>query len=353
MRQVTRKAGRANGFASNEAFIEGLAVQLDLDNAIEVFRHVFLSLQDEILVYPTENYYYFTFPARGRVIWGSLSLYAFNRDQGVLGFGYAQKSDKFRDAFLPAKGGGATLTAKHGVKVRKVSDLCYRVSFEGKTVTFRLNHEKLKGPRKSQMRSDEVFVGPSFDESGLQFYLLFNRSANCLYWMLNETPAGSFAFTALAKDLLVEDRTEFAFYVDAERRRKILIGVEGFNVLQNNWYDGPFDQMPDNYVHRGEIEVQKYLEMAYPHLKGKIDKYGNYLDRAGSRIAVAPYLVYFYRSELVDTLNRCKSSRLRGAKFLAAITRQIFKIPREFAQIRAMPPTAPAKRRSKGKIPVG
>jgi len=53
--------------------------------------------------------------------------------------------------------------------------------------------------------------------------------------------------------------------------------------LQNNWYDGPFDQMPDNYVYLGQIEVQKYLEACYPR-----------------------------------------------AAFLASLTRQVFEIPPEF-----------------------
>jgi len=165
----------------------------------------------------------------------------------------------------------------------------------------------------------------------LHFFLVFNRSANWLYWVLDTWHDGHRAsLTPLADDVVIDDRTEYAFYQDRARDRLILIGVEGFNVLQNNWYDGPFDQMPDNYVYLGQIEVQKYLEASYPHARGRIDKYGNYLDKAGSRIAVAPYLVYFYRSDLVTLVERTKAANLSRAAFLAALTRQVYEIPPEF-----------------------
>ena len=58
--------------------------------------------------------------------------------------------------------------------------------------------------------------------------------------------------------------------------------------MQNNWYDGPFDQMPDNYVCNGQIEVKPYLEQHYTEYEGRIDKYGRFLNKEGRRIAVAP-----------------------------------------------------------------
>jgi hypothetical protein len=321
-----------------------VATTIDLADTMQVFRYLFAALPDEAVVYPTENYYYFTFFAAGTLVCGSLSLYAHNRDEGILGFGYAERTDKYRDAFLPTKGGGATLSAADGVHVTRCDDLTYSVRFDGKTVIFRLHHEPLRRPRRARLDDGEVYVGPCFDESGLRFFLVFTETVDWLYWVLDEEDGAARGnFSHLAEDVVLENRTEYAFWVDSPNRRKILIGVEGLNVLQNNWYDGPFDQMPDNYVRRGEIEVQRYLEAAYPHARGRIDKYGHYLDRSGSRVAVAPYLVYFYRAELVDLIERCKAAGLEGAAWYRAITRQVYRVPPEFrAQLEAVPPSSRA-----------
>ena len=83
------------GFLSNEEFINGLYNNLNLTDAKQVFRFVFSNLDDQVVIYPTENYYYFTFPAHGKIIFGSIALPAYYRDQGVLFFGYYEKMEKF------------------------------------------------------------------------------------------------------------------------------------------------------------------------------------------------------------------------------------------------------------------
>src|SRR4051812_39289585 len=97
----------ADGFVANEAFIDGVSRALDLTDSRAVFDYVFACVPSEARIYPTEGYYYFNFAANGSTVWGSLSLYAHNRDEGILGFGYALKRDKYRDVFLPVRGGGA------------------------------------------------------------------------------------------------------------------------------------------------------------------------------------------------------------------------------------------------------
>jgi hypothetical protein len=125
-----------SGFFSNESFISGASHTLDLTDPMQVFRRVFSSLEDEVVVYPTENYYYFTLVAAGTMLYRSLSLYAHNRDDGVLGFGYAERTDKYRDAFLPTRGGGASLTAADGVGVERCGELAYTATFEHRSVVF-------------------------------------------------------------------------------------------------------------------------------------------------------------------------------------------------------------------------
>ncbi len=316
-------------FATDDAFIKDIHRNLDLENPRAVFSYIFAHLNDEVTVFPTENYYYFIFPIQGNVIWGSLALFADSRDQGEINLGYIVKTDKRLAAPDKPVGGSGAFTAKDGVIVKKINDFAYSVSADGRTVVFKLNDVGVVPPQKAKLLPDEIYVGPSFDESGLKFFLVFNQSQNHLYWILNEDGFVAEKFTPLTDDIVIGDRTEFAFYADRPNRRKILIGVEGWNVLANNWYDGPFDQMPDNYVKTGKIEVKKYLEAAYPNAAGKIDQYGNYLGTDGSRVAVAPYLVYFSREDLVSAVESCKKSSASPSEFCACVTQQIFNPPEE------------------------
>lgn len=315
-------------FLGNDDFIEDLYNGLNLNDSKEVFRYVFSSLNEEITIYPTENYYYFTFPANGKLIWGSLSLSAHSRDQGILGFGYSAKIDKIEEPKYPVIGGGGTYTASDSVFVKKIDDFNYSVTFNGKNVLFKLNNIGLNPTKNAKLTIDEIFIGPSFDESGLKFFLIFNKSEHHLYWILNEDGFVPESFTSYTNDLVIGDRTRYAFYIDSENNRKILIGVEGFNVLQNNWYDGPFDQMPDNYVYNGQIEVQKYIEASYPDVEGRIDKYGNYTNGEGNRIAIAPYFVYFAKEDLLF-VDYCKALNSSKSQLYSCITQQVYNVPED------------------------
>lgn len=316
-----------DGFTTNEKFINGLYQDLDLNNPEEVFRYVFSRLEKEVIIYPTENYYYFNFPMHGKIIWGSISLFANNRDNGVLDMGYIEKIDKTQRSDFSPVGGGSNFTEKDGVLVKKIDDFKYSVTYEGKTVIFRINDIGLTPPKN--LPENESFVGPSFDESGLKFFLMFNNTEQKLFWVLNEDNFVPEGFTNYNGDIVIGNRTEFAFYVDKKNNRKILIGVEGLNVLQNNWYDGPFDQMPDNYVYTEKIELKKYIEANYPEVAGRIDKYGNYIDEEGARIAIAPYMVYFSKEDLNITVDACKSE----SAFYSCITQQVFNVPDTYYDI--------------------
>src|SRR3989338_3073747 len=291
---------------TNEKYIQGLYNNLDLNDSMSVFRYVFTSLESNITVYPTENYFYFRFPAHGKMIWGSFSLSADTRDQGVFGFGYSEHNEDPNIADVwPRVGGGKELVAEDGVFVQKINDFTYSVTFENKTVIFHLNDVGLQLPQRFKLLPQENYVGPIFDESGIQLYLIFNKNVSHLYDVLNEDQFVPETFVQYTDDILIGSRTRFAFYDDKENNRRILIGVKGEDTLKNNWNDGPHDQMPDNYVYTGQIETQPYFEAHY-QLQGKIDKYGNYINQTGVRVAVAPYRVYFKEEELLF-IDYCKS----------------------------------------------
>ncbi|MBI3658824.1 MAG: hypothetical protein HY232_20720 [Acidobacteria bacterium] len=316
----------STGLITNEGFINALNQNLDLKDLRAVFRYVFAGLNDHVVVYPTENHYYFQFPSPGGTVCGSLGLYAHDRDQGVLTFGYVEKDDRLQPKNVAFRGNGCDLTAKEGVIVKKVHDFLYNVTFEGRTVAFQLNDLGLAPPHKAKLLEDEVFVGPSYDESGLRFFLFFNKTQSHLYWILNEDVYVPERFDAYAKDIVIGRRTQFAFYLDDVNSRKILIGAEATHVINNTWFDGPFDHMPDNYVYTGQIETKKYIEASYPEAKGRIDKYGYFLGRRGARVPVANYRVYYDKAEfrLVDA---CRVSTHSPSEFYTCITQQVYNPP--------------------------
>ena len=63
----------------------------------------------------------------------------------------------------------------------------------------------------------------------------------------------------------------------------------------NNYFDGPFDQLPDNFI-EGDL-LQKALIESQPLLKGKIGRLGHFDD--GSRVAITPYGYYRTPSDLL------------------------------------------------------
>ena len=93
--QTAAAAAAANQDASNsylllnQRLIEGVSTTtLDLDDAEAVFWHVYTKLPDEVIVYPSENYFYFILYVDRKQIWGNLRLPAGKRDRGVLSFAY-------------------------------------------------------------------------------------------------------------------------------------------------------------------------------------------------------------------------------------------------------------------------
>jgi len=312
------------GFVSNENVLYGLNSRTDLNDPVSVFGQVFLCLSQEVTVFPSENYYYFNLNINGMVLWGSMSLSADKRDKGIISFGYIEKSNDFMGEDNNAAGGSKELSAADGLKLEKVNPFRYKAVFNGKTVFFNLNKLNLSKPVKAKLMQDEVLVGPNYDESGLQFFLVFNATEKKMYWILNEETYVPEGFDKATDFLFFGRRTGFAFFNDSINNRKILVGVDANNVLKNNWYDGPFDQMPDNHVYTGELEVKKYIEATYPADSGRIDKYGNYLEEEGVRIAIAPYYAYYSKEDLIAMLEDCLKNETVPSSLYSCLTKQIF-----------------------------
>ena len=287
---------------THERYVEEVLDQaaLPLGDPQAIFGYVLNSLPDRVQVFPTENYYYFSFIGRGVGYSGNIRLDANDRDQGKLHFAYFEDFGAWRDRPAITH---LVLDLADGVAVEKLGLLLYRVSYRGKTVAFQLNDLSAVTPPASALGPDEIYLGPIFDDSAIRFFLLFNQRLKVFLYVLDETvPVADNLVPAKRTDrILIGKRTGFAFYRDQLRDRKILIGVFADNARDNNHLDGPFDQLPDNFL-RGD-SLRQSIIAADPGAAGKIDRFGNFLDRSG-RYVIAPYLHYRKESDLA-VFDRC------------------------------------------------
>lgn len=291
----------------NEKFVEGLLSQgdMDVEDVDSVFRYLFGRLPEQVTVYPSENYYYFIFNFDGRQFWGNMRLPAGRRENGVLSFAYFEFID-----FPSVPSQGLTrakfYTEADGLLISEVDKLTWDVRFRGKTVRFNLHPLRTDPPQLFDLGPNEEFVERTFDESGYQFFLLFNKKSNYFFWVLNEEEIVPDKFETLADDILVGVRSGFALWVDkAHQDRKVLATIRSISVTRNDYYDGPFDQLADNYVDVNN--VSKFMERAYPGLAGRIDKYGYHTDtERGTRVAISAYGSYFTKADILSLVKRAK-----------------------------------------------
>jgi hypothetical protein len=321
--QQPRPEGPA--LSTNQRLIEDLRTgEPDLERLESVFGYVFAQLPGSVRVLPTENYYYFRFASGGREIWGNLRLDAVDRDAGLLDFGYFSAWNRpERPEDLSAGARHKQLSRTDGVDVVRVAALLYDVSYRGKTVRFALNEVSQALPAGQGFLDQEEFLGRNVDESGFTFVLLFDRRARAFRFVLDESAPPPDTLRQLEPGVLVGQLSGFAFYEDRARRRKVLFGVDADNMRRNNYYDGPFDQLADNFV---PASLRERMEEAYPYARGRLDFRGVFCNpdgsRGSSRLALTPFVTYNTVKELrgfvAVSRSRCGADE---ACLLAALTR--------------------------------
>jgi hypothetical protein len=277
---------------------------LDVKDPMAVFDFVFSTLPERVKVYPTENYYYFTFLNDGVPFDGNIRLDASNRDQGKIIFAYSEDLEEYRGE-TPVQ--HRILDESQGVKLEKVQNLVYRMTYKGKSIVFELNDLSNVKPPANALAPDEVFIGPTFDESGIRFFLVFDKKLKIFHFILDETVkvADQLEPAKNADRIVIGKRTGFAFYRDHLRERKIMIGAFEGNMVTNSYFDGPFDQLPDNFI-QGDT-LRDAIISAEPSMKGRIDRFGAWGD-GSERYAIDPYIPY----RVVDDLamfDRCAKAR--------------------------------------------
>jgi hypothetical protein len=269
--------------------------KLAVEDPMAVLDFVLNSLPDRVKVYPSENYYYFKFIHNGQTWAGNIRLDTSDRDEQVVHFAYFLEYTlwwKSPDTYY------RKLTQNDGIKLEKLDKLLYRLTYKGRSVTFEINDLSNQKPPAGLVLPGEVFIGPTEDDSGMRFFLLFHTRLKLFLYVLNETGPVPETFypVKISKQMIIGGRTGFVFYKDKRLDRKILIGVFEGNSMVNNYYDGPFDQLPDNFV-QGD-EMRKAVIAVDPSLDGKVDRFG--ADPKGDeRFAVNPYIYY----GTVDDLN--------------------------------------------------
>ncbi len=297
---------------TNEAYVEEVtqATSLAADDPMSVFAFVLNSLPDRVKVYPTENYYYFTFIQRGVPYAGNIRIELGDGGKVTVHFVYYQDWSEWRpDSPLTH----VVLDGSRGVDVEKLDRLVYRLSYGGKSVVFALNDLSQVKPPGGALAPGETFIGPIFDESAIRFFLVYNSKLKVFHYILDETVnvADEFFPTRRSARILIGKRTGFAFYRDHHLNRKILVGVYESNYRLNTYFDGPFDQLPDNFI-AGETLRQAILEVS-PGLKGKIDRFGS--SPSGEvRYLIKPYALYRTESDLYG-VDKCARARVRAASY--------------------------------------
>ncbi len=291
---------------TNQSQIEELSrpSELAVGDPMAVFAFVLASLPERVTVYPTGNYYYFRFVHAGVQYAGNIRLDAISRAEGKVNFDYYVDTTEWKDDHPVMH---RLLDAAAGVNVEKIDDLTYRVSYQGKSVVFALNDLSQVKPPDAAIGPDERFLGAVFDKSAIRFFLVYNRKLKAFLYILDETGkvADDFFPAKRSDRILIGRRTGFAFYRDLKRERKILIGAFAANSFVNNYFDGPFDQLPDNVL-TGDTLRDVILDIE-PDLKGKIDRLGWFNDGSGQYL-VHPYLLYRKESELL-VFHTCATSR--------------------------------------------
>jgi hypothetical protein len=297
---------------TNEAYVEEVtrATALAVNDPMAVFAFVLTSLPDQVKVYPTENYYYFTFFHGGAPYAGNIRIEPADGDKVTVHFVYYQDGSEWREEGPLTH---VVLDGARGVGVEKVAPFAWRLTYGGRSVVFALNDLSQVRPPAGTLAPGEIFIGPIFDESAVRFFLAYNSKLKLFLYILDETAnvADELSPDGRMKRLLIGRRTGFAFYLDRLRDRKILVGVHEANYRLNTWFDGPFDQLPDNFI-EGETLRKAILEVS-PSLKGEIDRFGSSPDGA-IRFLIKPYASYRTVSELYG-VDRCARARVRAASY--------------------------------------
>jgi hypothetical protein len=292
---------RGDSIERNDLWTTGLADSESLEPD-DVLLALLNSFHGSATIFPTENHLYFRMTAKGTQIGGNICLPAATRDQGEFYLSYTEVLNLRSEAIEPRgwereyrKGATASL-----VKLRKN---LYRISIKGISADIKINEVDWRPKDVPVNTLTEVPVAPFNDESSTRFVFVFDKASKVFWYQTDWTLLGADErLLYRPSGIVIQPRTGFIYYKDSIRGRLILIAVNDRSVRQNDWFDGPCDQTPENLELDGAIDFFRYIYEVNPDLRGKIDKFGVYLDDPETRLAVAAFDRYADVDAYVDSI---------------------------------------------------
>jgi hypothetical protein len=282
-------------FVLNETMIEDLAtgVRDTACDPTQVLPQLLAQIGPEADIYPSENYYYFSFNEAGSLFSGSLRLASDRRDDGIVDY---VCYETYRP-WLPTGGEVRVeqhLSAADGVTVSKLSANAYHIEYDGIKTRFtlaKLDHESAGAP----LLPGDHRVGRSHDESGTVFELVFSDKLNDFYFLLDPQNSPPDDLARTAPNTFVSRRTGFAYFKAPDSKRYVLVGVNRQETLVNSVFDGPFDHLPENDY--ADIGFWDYVYKAYPDMVGNHTP-GGTVGKDGMIFSIRPYRLYDHANDL-------------------------------------------------------
>lgn len=270
------------------------------DEAWRMLAWIVRAIPGEPIVYPSEGYYYFRAARDGRFFSGNLRV--IEGDRPVLSFAYFDTASprEYRSLVIDP----ATDERVHIVPRR---DGEYTVTILGHEFLWRQDISKRAFDQSIPLLITETPIAGVFDESGVQFHLVFNRDTAYFHYLLPRGTVVEPRWTEVrATDtgrVMLDARTGFLAYHDPRVDRWTLIGVAADEIRKNSYHDGPFDQVPPG------LRIGGMLRRAYPYVNhgGGIDEHGGFIDQPSVRVAISPYMQYESVEQallMVDTCER-------------------------------------------------
>ena len=313
---------KKNKLFTNESYIENLNENhLDSLNVITVFNFSFNQLNTSIKIFPTENYYYFEFILNGRLFKANIGLLIDERDSGRLSFG-CEEVTQIEDKYYKPISFENIFSEKDGLIIKKINPSLYSVKFKGKLIFIDIDNI-INEPLSFKLPPNEINVGICLDESGLKFNLLFDTLMNHFFYTLNKSSLINENFLKLTANVYYGIRTGFVFYQDStNNKRLILFGVSLKNVIDNSIFDGPFDQLPDNYLlsTTAKIKFKELVVKNFPESKGKVNEFGIYKHNTSERVAISPYLAYKNIEDILKVSFACFNSSKSNNQLIYNLT---------------------------------
>lgn len=275
---------------------------INFEKDYPVFDYVFKNLPYYSIVYPSYQYYYFQFDYSGKEFAGNLRFT--EADDGKLAFGYFEKNNPRANQYFNF------LDKENGVFVEKVSNELIKIKYDGNTKRF--NFFSLKDTSKEiKILENEEFISKVVDESGINFYLVYNSEINSFYYFLQKQKLFE-DLENLGQNLFLGLRTDYVYYLDSENERFLLTGVNKKNINQNNYFDGVFDQIPP------DLNLRDKIYLVYPDTKKNsgLNERWHFIDKKNTRVAIMPYIKYDDLSEILEQFKICKEKNLEQSKFL-------------------------------------